>query len=74
MERPIKTPKLKKTREKKYYFRLFIKEMKRVKWPSGRVTFKSFGQSLLFSTIFMFVFFAVTVIAALIWNQAGVGI
>ncbi|WP_232039558.1 preprotein translocase subunit SecE [Mesomycoplasma hyopneumoniae] len=48
--------------------------MKRVKWPSGRVTFKSFGQSLLFSTIFMFVFFAVTVIAALIWNQAGVGI
>ncbi|AJR12479.1 preprotein translocase subunit SecE [Mesomycoplasma dispar] len=73
-EKESKTKKIKKTREKKYFFRLFVKEMKRVKWPSSRVAFRSFGQSIVFSTIFMVVFFAITIIAALIWNQVGVGI
>ncbi|WP_308704741.1 preprotein translocase subunit SecE [Mesomycoplasma flocculare] len=69
-----KITKEKKKREKKHFFRLFVKEMKRVKWPSAHVSFKSFGQSLIFSLIFMVVFLGVTVIAAIIWNQVGVGI
>ncbi|MDW2890959.1 preprotein translocase subunit SecE [Mesomycoplasma ovipneumoniae] len=63
-----------KKRKKKFFFRLFIKEMKRVKWPTSRVAFQSFGQTIIFSLIFMAVFFTITIIAAYIWNQVGVGI
>lgn len=54
-----KKPK-KKPRQKKYYFRRFVKEIKRVKWPSQRQNWISFFQIVIFTIVFTacVVFFA----------------
>ncbi|MBG0730649.1 preprotein translocase subunit SecE [Mycoplasma sp. 'Moose RK'] len=69
-----KQKKIKKSREKKHFIRLFLKEMKRVKWPTSSVVFRNFSQSIIFSIFFMIVFFLITVLAAVAWNRAGVGL
>lgn len=68
----LETQKPKKT--KRYFFRLFFKEMKRVKWPDGSYTFKSFSKVLIFSIVLMLIFFGISIAAALLWNHTGVGV
>lgn len=69
------TLKTKKSRKpKRYFFRLFFKEMKRVKWPEGSYTFKSVSKVLIFSIVLMLIFFGISIAAALLWNHTGVGI
>ncbi|WP_041594580.1 preprotein translocase subunit SecE [Mesomycoplasma conjunctivae] len=69
----MKLTKKTKNNKKKYYFRLFWKEMKRVKWPSGSFTFKSYGKVILFNIVLMVIFFIIVVVATLLWNRTGVG-
>lgn len=64
----------KKKREKKYRFRNFKKEIKRVKWPTSKEASRSFWTVILFIVICTLLFMIVTIIATYVWNNSGVGI
>lgn len=52
---------------------LFIKELKRVRWPSMRLSSKEFVKILLFTAVFAGFSLAVATAATQIWIALGVG-
>lgn len=65
---------LKPKKEKKYYLRNFIKEIKRVKWPTAKESNNAFWTTILFILICTILFLIITIIATYIWSKTGVGI
>ncbi|UUD35379.1 preprotein translocase subunit SecE [Mycoplasmopsis caviae] len=65
-----KETKVKKPR--KYLFRRFVKEMKRVRWPSSRKNWVSFVQIVIFAFIFTLCAVLLGVLFSLILTKAGV--
>ncbi|UWD34068.1 preprotein translocase subunit SecE [Mesomycoplasma molare] len=70
----MKEKKLKKNKLKKYYFRNWMKEIKRIKWPSQKDATNNFYLILLFVTICSIIFLLISFVATWIWNLIGVGI
>ncbi|EGV00477.1 preprotein translocase subunit SecE [Mycoplasmopsis columbina] len=66
----VKIEKVKKP--KKYFFRRFFKEIKRVRWPSSKTNWSSFFQVVIFSSIFIGIVIIFATIFALIWKSAGI--
>ena len=52
----------------------FIKEIKRVKFPSGAETNKTFLTSMTFIVIASIVLFGIAIAFTALWNQLGVGL
>lgn len=65
---------VKKTKKKKYLTRKFVKELKRVRWPSSKKTWSSFWQTIIFTIIFTLVVIGFTTLIALIFKKMGIGI
>lgn len=61
-----------KNKVKKYRFRRFIKEMKRVRWPSQKTNWTSFLKIILFTAIFTIVVFTFATLITLLWSKMGV--
>lgn len=66
-EKEVKTKK-----PKKFLFRRFVKEMKRVRWPSVRKNWISFAQIVIFTLIFTLCAVLLGVLFSLILTKAGV--
>ncbi len=87
-KKPIKEPKLKKEKTKKVKKKReisrtestkdnvkgFFKELKRVRWPSGSVAWKTFWVTLIFITIAAIVLFLITLGFTTLWDKWGVGL
>ncbi|MEA4115325.1 preprotein translocase subunit SecE [Mycoplasma sp. 744] len=58
-------------KEKKYFFRKLIKEIKRVRWPSKKTNWTSFLQVIIFSSLFVAFVVIVATVLTLIWNTVG---
>ncbi|UUM19329.1 preprotein translocase subunit SecE [Mycoplasma sp. 1018B] len=58
-------------KEKKYFFRKWIKEIKRVRWPSKKTNWTSFLQVIIFSSLFVAFVVIVATVLTLIWNAVG---
>ncbi|MGZ9413436.1 preprotein translocase subunit SecE [Mycoplasma sp. 480] len=69
----MKEKRNKKKREKKYYFRNWIKEIKRIKWPKGKDANKNFMWTIIFVVVCSILFVSISFVATLIWNSIGVG-
>ena len=52
----------------------FIKELKRVRWPSAKEGNKTFRTSVIFITIASLVLFALAIVLSLVWSGLGVGL
>lgn len=61
-----KDKKIKK--EKKFIVRRFVKELKRVRWPSNRKNWVSFWQIVIFTLIFVLAVFALATLFTLLWT------
>ncbi|KUH47619.1 preprotein translocase subunit SecE [Mycoplasmopsis meleagridis] len=68
----MKITKFKIKKEKKFYFRKFIKEIKRVRWPSGRKNWVSFFQVIIFSAIFVAIVILIATLFSLLWGKTSV--
>ncbi|TNK87708.1 preprotein translocase subunit SecE [Mycoplasmopsis pullorum] len=62
-----------KPKVKKYYFRKFIKVIKRVRWPDSKKNISSMTQIIVFTLIFVLFVFVVSTIFTLLWNNIQVG-
>ncbi|MGP1451743.1 MAG: preprotein translocase subunit SecE [Metamycoplasmataceae bacterium] len=62
----------KKIRQKKYYFRKFVKELKRVRWSKPKDNWIAFSQILLFTIIFTIIIVLFATGITLIWKQIGI--
>ncbi|WP_033161085.1 preprotein translocase subunit SecE [[Mycoplasma] collis] len=60
-------------KNKKYIFRNWVKELKRIKWPDSKTSGQSFVYTILFVIFFIILFFIISIIATYLWNQTGVG-
>lgn len=65
-----KDKKIKK--EKKFIVRRFVKELKRVRWPSSRKNWVSFWQIVIFTLIFVLAVFALATLFTLLWTTLKV--
>lgn len=65
------TPK-KNKKEKKYYFRKFIKELKRVRWSKPKDNWMNFGKILIFTIIFTAIIVLFATGVSLIWTKLGI--
>ncbi|WP_036435909.1 preprotein translocase subunit SecE [Mycoplasmopsis felifaucium] len=63
---------IKKPKNKKYLFRRFVKELKRVRWPSAKKTWISFAQVVIFTIIFTLAVFSFTALMYFIYKQTGI--
>lgn len=52
----------------------FLKELKRVRWPSAEETSKAFWKSIIFIIICALVLFGFTLAFSSLWQSMGVGI
>lgn len=52
----------------------FVKELKRVRWPSAEVAGKSFLKSTIFIAVSALVIFGITIGFAMLWSTMGVGL
>ncbi len=52
----------------------FFKELKRVRWPSGAVAWKTFWVTLIFIAIASIVLFLITLGFTTLWDKWGVGL
>lgn len=52
----------------------FIKELKRVRWPSAAEGNKTFITAIIFVAISSLVLFAIAIILGLLWSGLGVGL
>lgn len=64
--------KVRKEKQKKYLVKKFVKELKRVRWPSAKKTWLSFSQTIIFTIIFTLVIFGFTTLIYLIFKQVGI--
>ncbi|WGI36872.1 preprotein translocase subunit SecE [Mesomycoplasma lagogenitalium] len=60
-------------KEKKYYFRNWVKEIKRVKWPDAKTSGSNFFLIILFTVITAILFLIITFVVTFIWAKMGVG-
>ncbi|VEU59796.1 preprotein translocase subunit SecE [Mesomycoplasma neurolyticum] len=63
----------KRTKNKKYILRNWIKELKRIKWPDAQTSTKSFIYTILFVVFFVILFFIISIIATYLWSKTNVG-
>ncbi|MBN3534846.1 preprotein translocase subunit SecE [Mycoplasma procyoni] len=64
---------IKQKKEKKHIFKNWIKEIKRIKWPTTKVAKNNYLLTLLFVIVCSLLFLAITVLVTYIWKQMGVG-
>lgn len=62
----------KQAKKKKYLIRRFVKELKRVRWPSAKKTWVSFAQVIIFTIIFTLIVFGFTTLIFFIFKQSGI--
>ncbi|TCG10533.1 preprotein translocase subunit SecE [Mycoplasma todarodis] len=81
--KPAKEPKPKKVKKPREVSRRtaakdnvkgFFKELKRVRWPSGSVAWKTFWVTLIFIAIAAIVLFLITLGFTTLWDKWGVGL
>lgn len=65
--------KVKKIRKKSYAFRNFILELKRVRWPKEKDSKNAIIKTLFFVIVCIIIFFTISFLATLLWNNLGVG-
>lgn len=65
--------KAKKNRKKSYAFRNFILELKRVRWPKEKDSKNAILKTLFFVVVCIIIFFTISFLATLLWNNLGVG-
>ncbi|CAM9106245.1 preprotein translocase subunit SecE [Mycoplasma todarodis] len=82
-KKPVKEPKQKKIKKPREVSRSvaakdnvkgFFKELKRVRWPSGSVAWKTFWVTLIFIAIASIVLFLITLGFTTLWDKWGVGL
>ncbi|WP_027120503.1 preprotein translocase subunit SecE [Mycoplasmopsis lipofaciens] len=56
-------------KQKKYLMRRFVKEIKRVRWPSSKKNWTSFFQIIFFALIFTIVVIIFATLVSLIWTK-----
>lgn len=56
------------------WIKKFVKEIKRVKFPSGSETNKTFLTSMTFIIVASLVLFGIAIGFTALWNQLGVGL
>lgn len=61
-----------KNKKRKYWIRRFVKEIKRVRYPSQKTNWVSFAQILIFAVIFTAVVTIFSTLVTLLWNVIGV--
>ncbi|OYD26574.1 preprotein translocase subunit SecE [Mycoplasma testudineum] len=69
--------KVRKSRKRNWLLRqsiLFVKELKRVRWPTLRVSWVAFGKIIIFTIIFSLFVFALATGATAALNAIGVGV
>ncbi|MGY6171977.1 preprotein translocase subunit SecE [Candidatus Mycoplasma pogonae] len=59
---------------KRYPFRLFFLELKRVRWPSYSEAGKWYTKTIIFIAVFVIVFFVITLAATALWTYLGAGL
>ncbi|ADE19543.1 preprotein translocase subunit SecE [Mycoplasma crocodyli] len=64
----------KKERKKKYYFRKFVLDIKRVRWPSNKTNWSSLTKIIIFTLIVVGFVFAITTLFAYIWAKLKIGL
>ncbi|WP_029512758.1 preprotein translocase subunit SecE [Mycoplasmopsis iners] len=64
-EKKIKKP-------KKFLIRRFVKEIKRVRWPSSKKNWSSFFQVVIFSSIFVSVVLIIATVFSLMWKGMNI--
>lgn len=62
----------KKQREKKYYFRKFVKELRRVRWSKPKENWKAFAQIIVFTILFTTIVVLFATMITLIWKAIGI--
>ncbi|VEU78108.1 preprotein translocase subunit SecE [Mycoplasmopsis columbinasalis] len=62
----------KEQRKKRYFFRRFVKEIKRVQWPTSKVNWTSFWQVVIFSVAFVIIVIALASMFTVIWTSASI--
>ncbi|WP_029513284.1 preprotein translocase subunit SecE [Mycoplasmopsis primatum] len=65
-----KEPKTEKKR--KYLIRKFVKELKRVRWPSAKKSWWSFIQIIIFSAVFTLIAIGFVTLVTLIFTKSGI--
>ncbi|CAC13354.1 unknown; predicted coding region [Mycoplasmopsis pulmonis] len=75
MSKKNKKPTLQKLNKRNWFFNyivLFIKELKRVRWPKSRKTFRSFFLVIVFTIGFSIFAFVIATLSSYIFTQIGV--
>ncbi|MBZ4195460.1 preprotein translocase subunit SecE [Mycoplasma tauri] len=62
----------KQEKKKKYYVRKFIKELKRVRWPSAKKSWASFVQVIIFTIIFTLIVIGFFTLVGLAFTKTGI--
>lgn len=52
----------------------WIKELKRVRWPSSKTATTAFWKSVIFVTISSLAIFGATILFAMLWKSMGIGV
>lgn len=52
----------------------FFKELKRVRWPSGKEGASTFAKSVIFIAVTSLILFGLSMGFTMLWNDLGVGI
>ncbi|MBU4690433.1 preprotein translocase subunit SecE [Mycoplasma sp. ES3157-GEN-MYC] len=64
-------PENKTKKVKKYRVRRFVKEMKRIRWPSQKTNWTSFLKVVIFTLLFTAVVVLFATLITLIWTKLG---
>lgn len=62
----------KKNKPKKYLIRHFVKEMKRVKWPTAKQNWVSFTQTIVFAVLVTLFIFGFTALITYFFKGIGI--
>ncbi len=63
---------VKEAKKKKFLVRKFVKELKRVKWPSSKKSWASFIQVIVFSLIFTLIVIGFVTLITFIFTKSGI--
>ncbi|QSF13520.1 preprotein translocase subunit SecE [Mycoplasma sp. Mirounga ES2805-ORL] len=67
-----KEKKVKQKRKRKYFFRRFVKEIKRVRWPSSKTNWLTFLKVVVFTAVFTIVVVLFTTLIAFMFQKMGI--